>query len=177
MELHIPQRKDRFIGWLSMGVFAVLAVMVPFGVLADGGEPWAILSGMLIFLLPGLVIGGRYLYCFPHLRLSADGIAAKTFFRTHRYTWEQFIQAGVLSIVVGKENSGCYVNHLVLLKADGSKRKAHDTWFPIRNLGRLVYLPDTAEVHQWVKRYYGSLDFNLRNGRAEQSFFIEEIPQ
>ena len=173
MELHLPQKKYRAAGWLLLGFFGFPAVLVPFGVLADGGAPWVIPPGMLCFLLAGLVTGGPMLYSSPHLRLRPEGVEVKIFFATRFYPWTDFIQAGILN----HANRGTFVHHLVLLRSGGSKRRPHDTWFPVRNLGRLIYLPGTQEVRGIVKKYYGPLDFNLENGREEESFFIEEVPE
>lgn len=67
-----------------------------------------------------------------------------------------------------------HYNELVLLKSGGSPRKYRDRFFVLRNCFRLIHLGDSPALREYVIRYYGPLDFDLSDGRSEQSVVDEQ---
>ena len=105
----------------------------------------------------------------PVIELTPDGIRVQLFVRKRFYPWSDIQQAGILHRPGGSRK----YNELVLLKPGGSPRKFNDKRFERRNTGRIIYMELTPEIQDYVIKYYGPLDFDLSDGRSEQSIVID----
>lgn len=102
--------------------------------------------------------------------LTAEGIYVRVFLLRRFYPWDSIRQAGVL----WRMGRGMHYNELVLLKPGGSPRKYRDRLFVLRNRFRLIHLGDSPALREYVIRHYGPLDFDLSDGRPEQSVVLEQ---
>lgn len=101
--------------------------------------------------------------------LTAEGIHVRVFLIRRFYPWSSIRQAGVL----WRMGRGMHYNEIVLLRSGGSPRKYRDRFFVLRNLFRLIYISYTPEARDFIVRHYGPLDFDLSDGRPEQSIIAD----
>ena len=123
--------------------------------------------GLMLFL--GALWG---LLCYaaltdvPRVDLSEEGIRVRVLLYSRSYTWKEIRQAGILY----RRGRNCCYNQLVLLPPGGSPRRYKDKLFVFRNYFSLIKLPSyTEEIRSYVCRHYGPLDFDLSDGKSEQS--------
>ena len=155
-----------FVGiWLLMhGMLVVLAIgMAQEGVLA---ESWGLLAGMSVLYTAIALVG---VLAVSEVTLSESGIDVKRLWVRRHYTWDEITQAGILQV---RHRYGFY-NGLFLLKTGGSPRRYQDKTFQLRNWRYLIEVRDTEENCRMVRKYYGPLDFDLSDGRPEQSQLVE----
>lgn len=107
----------------------------------------------------------------PRVDLSEKGIRVRVLLYSRSYTWKEIRQAGILY----RRGRNCWYNQLVLLPPGGSPRKYKDKLFVLRNYFVLIKLPlYTEEIRSYVCCHYGPLDFDLSDGKSEQSIVIEQ---
>lgn len=151
--------------------FAVLsaAFILCFGSIITSGT----LKSLLLLLLIAACSYFLYDYCLRQIawgEMTEEGVFHRVLFRKQFYPWSDFLQAGIL----WRTGRNPYrYNDLVLLKPGGSKRKYRDRFFLLRNSRRLIHIPCTAEFKTYVIRHYGPLDFDLSDGRLEQSIVVD----
>lgn len=104
----------------------------------------------------GLVVAAALITLFVYSRifmdqvtLGADGIVQKNRLRTRTTAWDQIVQAGLMT----DKDPGI----LVLVRSNGTKRKKNDsnTFFYLRNTGKLVAVPAEPGVAEMVNHHYG----------------------
>ena len=100
----------------------------------------------------------------PDILLSADGVRVRVLFFEHFHPWDTIKQAGILY----RMGRGMRYNQIVLLKANGSPRQYQDKTFLLRNIGKKIPIPYSEDAKNYIIRYYGPLDFDLSDGRAEK---------
>lgn len=105
----------------------------------------------------------------PEVTLSDDGINVHRLFKKRMISWADIIQAGVL----WQPGGSVPPNKFVLLERGGSPRKYRDKTFVFRNKMHLFFIPNTPEVHRLVNKHYGPLDFDLSDGKPEQSIVAD----
>ncbi len=151
------------------GVWVGLFVlMLPGLLLAAVQEPLITLVGLLIFLL-GIPTLYDCLSCSPILELTEDGICSRVLFRKRFYLWSDIIQVGILW-----KPGLAFCNRLVLLPKGGSPRRYQDKTFVLRNLFRLIWIPQyDAQVLDYIRSHYGPLDFDRTDGCREQSIVAQ----
>ena len=101
--------------------------------------------------------------------MSDEGIYIRVLLNTKFLRWRDISQAGIL----WRTRKYGYYNDFVLLKPGGSVRRYGDKSFALRNVFRLIHLPATQEVRDFVTRHYGPLDFDLSDGKAERSVIVD----
>lgn len=115
-----------------------------------------------ILLAPGLIAN-------PKITLTEEGILVNRFFWKKLYPWNQIAQAGIL----WRMGKGIWYNDFVLLLQGGSRRGYKDKTFLLRNIGKLIHMDPSDPVQTYVRKHYGPLDFDLSDGRSENSIIIE----
>ena len=95
--------------------------------------------------------------------LTEEGVYVRHFFIRRFYPWSRIIQAGIL-----RRNTKGMPQEIILVKPGGSPRKPgeHDTLFLLRNLFRLIHIPDETELIDFVIAHLGPLAYDQR--RAER---------
>lgn len=88
------------------------------------------------------------------------------------FQWNQVVQVEIL-YRPWLYRRGDDENYFDILLPGGSPRRYRDKTFPYRNIGKLVQLPNTPEIRDYVIRHYGPLDFDLTDGQSEQSVEID----
>lgn len=88
--------------------------------------------------------------------LTEEGVYVRHFVRKRFYAWKDIKQAGILWRNTSK---GSYLQ-LILVKPGGSLRKEGDEMFLWRNAFRLIHIPYSEPLLQYVISCYGPLDFD-----------------
>ena len=101
--------------------------------------------------------------------LTSEGVSVRVLFRRRFYPWSSIQQAGVLWC----QGRGGTYNEIVLLKPGGSPRRYRDRWFEVRNFFKIIHIPCNSATKQYVIAHYGPLDFDLSDGRPEQSIVVD----
>ena len=101
--------------------------------------------------------------------LTPEGVYVRGMFRKRFYPWSSIRQAGVLWC----QGRGIQYNEIVLLKSSGSPRRYRDRWFLLRNPFKVIHIPCKEEIKQYIIKHYGPLDFDLSDGRSEQSVVVD----
>lgn len=167
--MKIRDRIARFIALAMFSFFSFIAILLTIAMITEHlpSEGWAILLLLEFFWFS--VAYGMLVTC-PCVEMTPEGISVRVLFRTRHYEWGEIQQAGILY----RMGRGMHYNQLVLVTAKGSPRKYKDKWFLLRNPFTLipitVQLTHTAE---YVRKHYGPLDFDLSDGRSEQSIVID----
>ena len=78
-------------------------------------------------------------------------------------------QAGIL----WRLGRSCRYNEIILLKQNGSRRGYRDGGFLARNLFKIIHIPYSEAARAYIVAHYGPLDFDLSDGRPEQSQLVE----
>ena len=91
--------------------------------------------------------------------LTAEGVYVRHFLVRRFYPWSRIIQAGIL-----RRNTKGMPQEIILVKAGGAPRKPgeHDTLFLLRNLFRLIHIPDEPEFIDYVTAHLGPLAYDQR---------------
>ena len=120
----------------------------------------------LLLLMEGFLVGLTMCFCFstPVLTMEERGIHIRFFFKTRFIPWGDIRQAGILRTFMRHG----YVKDPVLLLPEGSPRGYRDKTFALRNFGKLIHLPASDEIREFVIRHYGPLDFDLWNNPKEE---------
>lgn len=108
----------------------------------------------------------------PALSLTEEGVHVRVLFVKRFWNWNDISQAGIL----WRRKKYGYYNDFVLLRKGGSPRRYRDKTFVLRNQFKLIHLPVTEGVRRFVNRHYGPLDFDLFDGRFEQSVVVDRLP-
>ena len=107
---------------------------------------------------------------FPCIELTEEGIAFRVLFRKRYYRWREIKQAGILY----RRGKNSMYNELVLVTPKGSRRKYKDKLFLLRNPFTVIKVAYYNEdIHKFVVKHYGPLDFDLSDGRDEQSVVVD----
>lgn len=94
--------------------------------------------------------------------LTPEGIYVRHFFRRRFYAWSQIQQAGILY----RSGRGGGHYDIILVKPGGSPRKPGTLTglFLLRNLFRLIHLPDDQELIDYIAAHLGPLAYDQRRG-------------
>lgn len=111
---------------------------------------------MIFFFL--WLLGNR-----PWVAFAKEKIQVMLIFRTKEYLWTDLKQIGILN---GKDNGEDYPD-LVILLPGGIARKPYDLFFKLKNIGRLIHIPNTPPVRAYIAQCYGPLDFDAFDGKPE----------
>ena len=148
-----PWKKDRRI-FGTMG-----AVLAAYGVVMGiRMGSWLAIVGMPLFgLLFVAVFGMEY----PYAVLEEAGVTYRFLFRTGFLPWKDFLQAGIC-LFENKKAGGVVIKSYKLgLLLPGGTPKRPGLRFPQRvNRLKVVYLPDTPQIRDFVIAHYGLLDFD-----------------
>jgi hypothetical protein len=165
--MKIYRRFCRICAWLIW--FLLLSVGLV-GFFSVGREYWWYPLLSLIFPIFGTVLVTIYLYGHPKVLLRQEGVCVKWWLRTRFYPWSHICQVGISCFYP----KGYYINRLVLVRTGCSKRGYRDFLFYLRNFGKLIYIPARPYITNFVRSCYGPLDFDLTDGRVEQSIVDDE---
>lgn len=133
---------------------------------ADPESPWYLLVCVGVVLAATCFVLGTRKCTF-----SKTGISDITLKKGRIYRWDQVIQAGVTN-VLDREESGPYL----LLTFLGGKPKTRTMGYvdwKNNNNGTCLFVPYNDDLRIVVQKYYGPLDFDLSDGRSEQSIVID----
>lgn len=150
-----------FVGLACLSAFVWITI-----VLVRSSSLWEFLPVELLFLV---VYSGIYIYLLyknPVLKLSAEGITVRRFFRSRFYAWKALCQAGILWRCESKGGVSHYFNDFVLILPGGSPRTFRDNTFLLRNRWKIVHLPMDPEIRDYVTAHYGPLDFDFTDGKS-----------
>ena len=92
--------------------------------------------------------------------LTEEGVYVRHYFVRRFYAWSEIRQAGILY----RTSKGGEYYDIILVKSGGSPRKPgeHDTLFLLRNLFRLIHIPDEPELIDFVTAHLGPLAYDQR---------------
>lgn len=162
-------RVGRFIGFcfLMVGGFFFLLLSIAMageGVLGEGT------GCILLFGFSWMAAAYFALSEFPCIEMGEEGVAFRVFLWKRFYRWDEIQQAGILY----RRAKQSWYNELVLLTPKGSKRKYKDKLFLLRNPFTVIKVAYyNKEIHEFVVKHYGPLDFDLSDGQSEQSIVVD----
>ena len=148
-----PNKKDR------NSLYAISAFVFAMGMvffLINSDKPLALMMPAVGILTIPLASLER-----PYAVLSPDGVSVRLFLKKETlYRWSELSQAGIQK-TDAKKGGYEYEYAMILLLPNGSRRHAGgDKYFTTRNRFRMVRLPPTKDIREYVTKYYGPLDFN-----------------
>ena len=117
------------------------------------------LLGQVVFLCSCV----SFLCAWPWVRFTKEKIQVQVLCKTREYFWKDLKQIGVLDL---RRNGRNYPD-LVILLPGGIPRKSYDMFFSIKNIGRLIHIPNTPAVRDYISEFYGPLDFDAFDGKPE----------
>ena len=149
------ERMYRFVMGLFVGFTGLLSLILFCSFF------WGVLMGIVEW--PCLVVG--FFFCIPLSakyqsasgELTPEGVYVRHYFVRRFYAWSEIRQAGIL-FRRGKGGG----NYDIILVKPGE----HDTLFLLRNLFRLIHIPDETEFIDFVIAHLGPLAYDQR--RAER---------
>ncbi len=166
--MKIYNQVRRTVAWCLWCAISTFGLAVCFFMFIREGNPQCLLGQIFpAFASLMLVV---FLYENPKISLEPQGVRVQWWFQTHFCCWDDFQQAGVSCFVP----HGYYINRLVLVSNGCSKRRCDDKSFHLRNFGKLIYISAKPEVIAFVRSCYGPLDFDLTDGKVEQSIVVDE---
>lgn len=152
-EIINPWKKERkFFG--AMG--AILAAYgVVMGVRMDS---WVTIIGMPLF---GLIFVAVFGVEYPYAVLCEAGVTYRFVFRPSFLPWKELIQVGIC-LFENKKAGGVVLKSykLGLLLPSGVPKMPGQRISYYKNWGRIIYLPDTPEIRDYIIAHYGLLDFD-----------------
>ena len=97
----------------------------------------------------------------PHVILNDTGVTVRFVVIRRFFTWAELRQVGICLFETKKPGGIVRKTYkLGLLLPDGLPKKVGQRIQYYRNMGRIVYLPDTPEIRAFVIARYGLLDFD-----------------
>ena len=151
-------RINRFV----MGLFVGFTGF--FSVILFGSSFWGVLMGIVEW--PCLIVG--FFFCIPLSvkyqtasgELTEEGVYVRHYFVRRFYAWSEIRQAGILY----RTSKGGEYYGIILVKPGGSPRKPGDLTglFLLRNLFRLIHIPDEPEFIDYVTAHLGPLAYDQR---------------
>lgn len=145
------------------GVYQAMLVVMAVAMLVEG--VWW--EGIwILLLLESFLVGLVTIFCYgtPVCLLDEKGVYVRFFFKTRFVLWSDMKQAGILRTFMRYG----YVKDPVLLLPEGSPGRYKDKNFALRNFRKLIHLPASEEVQEFVVKHYGPLDFNLWDNPKEE---------
>lgn len=148
MERHITQ-KPIFTPWLMAMSYpvciAVLCLM----------ERPGFLAAVVCIAITVLLLTSLDRFCFDgDIILTADGVETTCRVGKRKLAWKAFCQIGAM------REDGTDILVLVRLGGKPMGEKTLPLWFFLRNIGKVIYLPDDQFTRAYVAKYYGPLDFD-----------------
>ena len=153
------ERMYRFVMGLFVGFTGFLSVIL------FGSFFWGVLMGIVEW--PCLIVG--FFFCIPLSvkyqtasgELTEEGVYVRHYFVRRFYAWSEIRQAGILF----RRGKGGGNYDIILVKPGGSPRKPGDLTglFFLRNLFRLIHIPDEPELIDYVTAHLGPLAYDQRN--------------
>ena len=159
---------QRTIAWFVFCLYSGIGLFAFFWTTVAEREPYGLFA--LIFSLFAFLLLLLFLYTYPKVSLDQQGIFVKWWFRTCYYPWGDICQVGISCFY----HNWVYSNRMVLVRSDCSKRGYRDFFFHLRNFGKLIYIPAKTDIIHYVRSCYGPLDFDLTDGKLEQSIVVDE---
>lgn len=89
--------------------------------------------------------------------LTEEGVYVRHFLIRRFYPWSRIIQAGIL-----RRNTKGMPHEIILVKPG-----EHDTLFLLRNLFRLIHIPDETELIDFVTAHLGPLAYDQRRAARQ----------
>ena len=152
------ERMYRFV----MGLFVGFTGF--FSVILFGSFFWGVLMGIVEW--PCLIV--VFFFCIPLSakyqsasgELTEEGVYVRHYFVRRFYAWSEIRQAGILY----RTSKGGEYYDIILVKPGGSPRKPGDLTglFFLRNLFRLIHIPDEPELINFVTAHLGPLAYDQR---------------
>ena len=92
--------------------------------------------------------------------LTEEGVYVRHFLIRRFYPWSDIIQVGIL-----RRKTKGMPQEIILVKSGGSPRKPGDLTglFLLRNLFRLIHIPDEPELIDYVTAHLGPLAYDQRH--------------
>ena len=97
--------------------------------------------------------------------LTEEGVYVRHFFLRRFYPWSDILQAGILY----RRGKGGGDYDIILVKPGGSPRKPGDLngLFLMRNIFRLIHIPDDPELIDYVTAHFGPLAYDQRKAAQQ----------
>ena len=155
----IPDRIGKFLFFALSGLFLCAFWGTVLQGIAMGELEWFFCFAPAVFT----VMPFSAQYQSAPGELTEEGVYVRHFLIRRFYPWSDIIQAGIL-----RRNTKGMPQEIILVKPGGSPRKPgeHDTLFLLRNLFRLIHIPDETEFIDFVTAHLGPLAYDQR--RAER---------
>lgn len=152
-EIVNPWKKER-------RVFGVMgAILAAYGVaLGVYAGTWVPVAGMTLLSLIFVTV---FDMDYPYVAMSEAGVAYRFFLRRRFLPWPEFRQAGICLFENKKATGIVHKSYrLGLLLPGGVPKTLGRRISYYKNMGRIIYLPDTREIRAFVIAHYGLLDFD-----------------
>lgn len=147
-----------------------MLVSTSYGVWVSAGErQLGVVFFLLLLIIFWMLLFFYILYEVPRVLLTEEGIWVRFVFRKQYFSWSEILQAGIL----WRMGRGMWYNDFVLLLPNGYPRQYKDKTFLLRNYGKIIHMKVTEEVRNYVIKHYGPLDFDLSDGKSEQSIVVD----
>lgn len=159
---------QRTIAWILWSMISAFGLFLFAWLLIAERDPFCLIA--LIFPTFASLLLALFLYEYPNVSLDGEGVHTKWWLRSKFYPWKDIRQVGISCFCP----RGYYINRLVLVRADCSKRGYRDFVFHMRNFGKLIYISAKPDIVHYVRSCYGPLDFDLTDGGGEQSTVINK---
>ena len=147
-------------------IFALLEFFFALMIVGELQESGAFLLKLLFALIGQLVLLCFFLWllCWkPWVKLTDERIYVQIIWKIKEYQWKDIPQIGILDWHM----DGRSTEDLVILLPGGVPRKPYDMFVRIKNVGRLIHIPNTPAVRACIAEYYGPLDFDMFDGKPE----------
>lgn len=117
---------------------------------------WTVVAFLLLLIVFWLLTADYSIRQIPRVLLTGEGVWAQFLFRRQFYTWEEILQAGIERRV----GRGVPNPDFILLLPGGSPRREKDSFFYLRNRGKILHICAADEIRNFVTEHYGPLDFD-----------------
>lgn len=147
--------------WLKhRRVFGVMGtILAAYGVaLGVYAGTWVPVAGMTLFALIFVTVFGMD---YPYAAMSEVGVSFRFVLVNRFVPWSEFRQAGICLFENKKATGIVHKSYrLGLLLPGGVPKTPGRRISYYKNMGRIIYLPDTPEIRAFVIAHYGLLDFD-----------------
>ena len=153
-ELHKMTQRDAAVVWLGVHAVCIMHTVMA----AMEGSLLSVIWFYVGLCLAVSAYAVLLAYTWPEVILTETGVSVRAMRKKRFYPWADIRQAGVLFL------PGWLMPHwrLFLVPSDGSMWRDGDKTFLIRNITKLIWVPDNEETRGFVAAHYGPLDFDLR---------------
>lgn len=166
-EIVNPWIKDR-------RVFGVLGVFVGVCGAIVGLVTGDWLAAAFTILIALVFVAGFSPDC-PYVSMSEAGVTYRFLLRRRFLLWKEIRQAGICLFETKKPGGIVHNSYkLGLLLPNGFPKEPGQRISYYKNMGRIIYLPDTREIRDYIIAHYGLLDFDESADPRGYSIVVDE---